>query len=34
MAKSKIIKGNEKIARKVVGAFRKIENTVVDGMQK
>ncbi|MFR6486658.1 MAG: hypothetical protein ACLUQK_03745 [Clostridium sp.] len=34
MAKSKIIQANEIIARKVVGAFGKIENTVVDRYAK
>ena len=34
MAKSKIVKANEKIAEKVVGTFEKIENTVVGGYSK
>ena len=29
MAKSKLVKANEKIAEKVVGAYKKIEDTVV-----
>lgn len=34
MAKSKLIKANEKIAEKTVATFEKIENTVVDGYTK
>ena len=34
MAKSKIVKANEKIAEKVVGPFGKIEDTVVGGYTK
>ncbi|EEG29580.1 hypothetical protein CLOSTMETH_02851 [[Clostridium] methylpentosum DSM 5476] len=34
MAKSKLVKANEKIAEKVVGTFGKIENTVVSGYTK
>ncbi len=34
MAKSKIVKANEKIAEKVIGTFEKIEDTVVDGYTK
>lgn len=34
MAKSKLVKANEKIAEKVVGTFGKIENTVVQGYTK
>ena len=34
MAKSKIVKVNEKIAEKVVGTFEKIEEKVVDGYSK
>lgn len=34
MAKSKIVKANEKIAEKVVGTFEKIEDTVVGGYTK
>ena len=34
MAKSKIVKANEKIAEKVVGTFGKIEDTVVSGYSK
>lgn len=34
MAKSKIVKANEKIAEKVVGTFEKIEDTVVTGYSK
>ena len=34
MAKSKIVKANEKIAEKVVGTFGKIEDTVVGGYTK
>lgn len=34
MAKSKIVKANEKIAEKVVGTFEKIEETVVGGYSK
>lgn len=31
MAKSKLVKANEKIAEKVVGGYKAIENTVVGG---
>ncbi len=34
MAKSKLVKANEKIAEKVVGTFEKIEDTVVGGYTK
>ena len=34
MAKSKLIKANEKIAEGVVGGYRKIENGVVGGYKK
>lgn len=34
MAKSKIVKANEKIAETVVGTFGKIEKTVVGGYTK
>ena len=34
MAKSKIVKTNEKIAEKVVDTFEKIESTVVGGYSK
>ncbi len=34
MAKSKIVKANEKITEKVVGTFEKIEGTVVGGYSK
>ncbi len=34
MAKSKIVKANQKIAEKVVGTFEKIEDTVVHGYTK
>lgn len=34
MAKSKLVKANEKIAKKVVGTFGKIEDTVVQGYTK
>lgn len=34
MAKSKIIKANEKIAEAVIGGYRKIEKGVVDGYKK
>lgn len=34
MAKSKLVKANEKIAEKVTAAFGKIEDTVVDGYKK
>lgn len=34
MAKSKIVKANEKIAEKVVGTFEKIEDAVVGGYTK
>lgn len=34
MAKSKLVKANEKIAEKVVGTFTKIEDTVVGGYTK
>lgn len=34
MAKSKLVKTNEKIAEKVVGTYKKIEDTVVGGYTK
>lgn len=34
MAKSKLVKANEKIADAVCGGYRKIESTVVDGYKK
>ena len=34
MAKSKLVKVNEKIAEEVVGGYKKIESTVVGGYQK
>lgn len=34
MAKSKLIKANEKIAETVTGGYKKIEESVVDGYQK
>lgn len=34
MAKSKLIKANEKIAEKVVGGYKAIEDTVVSGYRK
>lgn len=34
MAKSKLVKANEKIAEKVVDTFEKIESTVVGGYTK
>lgn len=34
MAKSKLVKTNEKITEKVVGTFEKIEGTVVSGYTK
>lgn len=34
MAKSKLIKANEKIAKKVVGGYRKVEDGVVGGYKK
>lgn len=34
MAKSKLVKANEKIAEKVVGGYRKIEDGVVGGYKK
>ncbi len=34
MAKSKLVKVNEKIAEKVVGTYEKIEDTVVGGYTK
>lgn len=34
MAKSKLVKTNEKIAEKVVGTYEKIESTVVGGYTK
>lgn len=34
MARSNIIKANEKISKKVLGTYKKIEDTVVDGYTK
>lgn len=34
MAKSKLVKVNEKIVENVVGGYRKIENGVVGGYKK
>lgn len=34
MAKSKLVKTNEKIAKKVIGTYQKIEDTVVSGYAK
>lgn len=34
MAKSKLVKANEKIAEEVVGGYKKIESTVVGGDKK
>lgn len=34
MAKSKIVKANEKLAEKVVETYKKVENTVIDGYKK
>lgn len=34
MAKSKLVKTNERIAEKVVGTYHKIEETVVSGYTK
>lgn len=34
MAKSKLVKVNEKIAEKVVGGYKKIENGAVGGFNK
>ena len=34
MAKSKLVKTNEKIAREVVGGYKKIEEGVVGGYKK
>lgn len=34
MAKSKLVKANEKIAEKVVGGYKKIEGGVVGGYKK
>lgn len=34
MAKSKLVKANEKIAEKVVGGYKKIEKGVVSGYKK
>lgn len=34
MAKSKLVKTNEKIAEKVLGTYQKIEDTVVGGYSK
>ncbi len=34
MAKSKLVKTNEKIAEKVIGTYQKIEDTVVGGYTK
>lgn len=34
MAKSKLIKANEKISENVISTYKKIENTFVDGYTK
>ena len=34
MAKSKLVKANEKIAEKVTGTYHKVENTFVNGYTK
>ena len=34
MAKSKLVKANEKIAKKVTGGYKKIEEGVVGGYKK
>ncbi|MGI5947361.1 MAG: hypothetical protein ACOX8K_08160 [Lachnospiraceae bacterium] len=34
MAKSKLVKANEKIAEKVMGTYQKIEDTVIGGYSK
>ena len=34
MAKSKIVKANEKIAEAVTGGYKKIENGVINGYKK
>ena len=34
MAKSKIVKANEKVAQTVVGAYKAVESTVVNGYTK
>ncbi len=34
MAKSKIVKANEKVAEAVVGAYKKVEDAVVGGYTK
>ena len=34
MAKSKLVKANEKISEKVINTYKKIEDTVVDGYTK
>ena len=34
MAKSKLVKANEKIEKAVVGGYKKIENAVVSGYTK
>ena len=34
MAKSKLVKANQKIAEEVVGGYKKIEETVVGGYKK
>lgn len=34
MAKSRLVKVNQKIAKEVVGGYKKIEETVVGGYQK
>lgn len=34
MAKSKLVKANEKITEKVVGTYKKVEDTVVEGYTK
>ncbi len=34
MAKSKIVKANEKIAKKVIGVYKKVEDSVAGGYSK
>ncbi len=34
MAKSKLVKANEKIAEKVMGTYQKIEDTLIGGYSK